>query len=103
MPGTGCRSTRAGTKKSKKEDRLREIEEKAMRAFRERFGEEPQMLASAPGRVHLIGEYTDFNGGFVLPCAIDRRIAAAIKLTPDREGALFSADFDESHPFGAHP
>jgi galactokinase len=102
MPGTGSKNTPAGTKKGK-EDRLREIEEKAMRAFRERFGEEPQMLASAPGRVNLIGEYTDFNGGFVLPCAIDRRIAAAVKLTPDKEGALFSADFDESHPFGAEP
>ena len=88
MPGTGCRNTRAGTKKVK-EDRLREIEEKAARAFRERFGEAPQMLASAPGRVNLIGEYTDFNGGFVLPCAIDRRIAAAVGLAPDAEGALF--------------
>jgi len=82
---------------------LRETEEKAARAFRERFGEEPEMLASAPGRVNLIGEYTDFNGGFVLPCAIDRRIAAAVKLTPDGEGDLFSADFDESRPFGVDP
>ena len=82
---------------------MREIEEKAARAFRERFGEEPEMLASAPGRVNLIGEYTDFNGGFVLPCAIDRRIAAAVKLAPDGEGDLFSVDFDESRPFGVDP
>jgi galactokinase len=82
---------------------LREIEEKAAHAFRERFGEQPQMLASAPGRVNLIGEYTDFNGGFVLPCAIDRRIAVAVKLASDGEGALFSVDFNESRPFSADP
>lgn len=82
---------------------MRETEEKAARAFREKFGEEPEMLASAPGRVNLIGEYTDFNGGFVLPCAIDRRIAAAVKLTPDGEGDLFSVDFDESRPFSVDP
>ncbi len=72
---------------------MREIEEKAARAFAERFGKAPEVVASAPGRVNLIGEYTDFNGGFVLPCAIDRRIAAAIGL--GGEGALFSANFNE--------
>jgi galactokinase len=49
-------------------------------------------VASAPGRVNLIGEHTDYNGGFVLPCAIDRRIAVAIGAG---EGALYSADFDQ--------
>jgi galactokinase len=57
---------------------LREIEEKAARAFGERFGEAPEVVASAPGRVNLIGEYTDFNGGFVLPYAIERRVAVAV-------------------------
>lgn len=82
---------------------MREIEEKAARAFKERFGEAPELVASAPGRVNLIGEYTDFNGGFVLPCAIDRRIAAAVGLATDGEGALFSTDFDETRPFVADP
>ena len=82
---------------------MREIEEKAARAFKERFGEAPELVASAPGRVNLIGEYTDFNGGFVLPCAIDRRIAAAVGLAPDGEGVLFSTDFDETRPFAADP
>ena len=77
---------------------MREIEEKAARAYRERFGEEPELVASAPGRINMIGEYTDFNGGFVLPCAIERRIAAAVGAGPDRQGALFSADFDEELP-----
>ena len=77
---------------------MREIEEKAARAYRERFGEEPELIASAPGRINMIGEYTDFNGGFVLPCAIERRIAAAVGAGPDGRGALFSADFDEELP-----
>jgi galactokinase len=69
---------------------LRETEQKAARAYREQFGEEPGLVASAPGRVNLIGEHTDYNSGFVLPCAIDRRIAVAVGAG---EGALYSADF----------
>jgi galactokinase len=48
-------------------------------AFSAHFGRAPRWLASAPGRVNLIGEFTDFNDGFVLPMAIERRtvIAAA--------------------------
>ena len=52
---------------------------RASEAFRATFGRAPRWLASAPGRVNLIGEFTDFNDGFVLPMAIERRtvIAAA--------------------------
>jgi galactokinase len=46
---------------------------RAMREFRERFGCAPALAADAPGRVNLIGEHTDYNGGWVLPMAIDRR------------------------------
>src|SRR4051794_3757573 len=62
----------------------------------QKFGESPTLVASAPGRVNLIGEHTDYNGGFVLPCAIDRRIAAAIGVAPKGEGVLFSVDFEET-------
>jgi galactokinase len=72
---------------------LREPEQRAARAYNEKFGEEPELVASAPGRVNLIGEHTDYNGGFVLPCAIDRRIAVAVGAG---EGALYSADFDQT-------
>ena len=41
------------------------------RDFRERYGRAPRLFR-APGRVNLIGEHTDYNGGFVLPMAIDR-------------------------------
>ena len=72
---------------------MRETEQRAARAYKEKFGEEPEIVASAPGRVNLIGEHTDYNGGFVLPCAIDRRIAVAVGAG---EGALYSADFDQT-------
>jgi galactokinase len=47
------------------------------RAFAERFGREPEGVWSAPARVNLIGEHTDYNDGFVLPLAIDRRVTVA--------------------------
>ncbi|MCZ6834379.1 MAG: galactokinase [Planctomycetota bacterium] len=43
------------------------------RIFTKRFGCDPRWIASAPGRVNLIGEHTDYNDGFVLPMAIDLR------------------------------
>ena len=75
---------------------MREIEEKAARAYAERFGAEPALVASAPGRVNLIGEHTDYNGGLVLPCAIDRRVATAVGPAHGGKGTFFSVDFDEA-------
>jgi galactokinase len=49
--------------------------------FKEVFGELPQILAFAPGRVNLIGEHTDYNGGFVMPVAIDKGIFVAASPT----------------------
>jgi galactokinase len=47
------------------------------RAFAERFGRPPEGVWAAPARVNLIGEHTDYNDGFVLPLAIDRRVTVA--------------------------
>lgn len=74
---------------------MREIEQRAVAAFRERFGADPTIVASAPGRINLIGEHTDYSGGFVLPCAIDRRIAVAMG---PGGSELYSADFGEVRP-----
>lgn len=52
--------------------------------FLERFGAAPAVVASAPGRVNLIGEHTDYNGGLVLPFAIDSR--ATVAASPRRDG-----------------
>jgi galactokinase len=74
---------------------LREIEEQAAQVYRVRFDDEPELVASAPGRINLIGEHTDYNGGFVLPCAVDRRVAVAV----GRGGnELYSTNFDETRP-----
>jgi galactokinase len=50
--------------------------------FRETFGRLPDIIGSAPGRVNIIGEHTDYNGGQVLPIAIDRRTFVAIRARP---------------------
>ncbi|MGW8483085.1 galactokinase [Microbacterium sp. NPDC055903] len=52
--------------------------------FTELTGHAPQGLWSAPGRVNLIGEHTDYNEGFVLPFAIGHRTVAAVGLRDDR-------------------
>jgi len=57
----------------------------AIALFRAAFGSAPRAAASAPGRVNLIGEHTDYNGGPVLPIAIAQRTTAAVG--PGAEGA----------------
>ena len=49
-----------------------ELEAMARQAFREAFGGAPAVVARAPGRVELLGNHTDYNGGLVLAAAIDR-------------------------------
>jgi galactokinase len=51
--------------------------DRATTAFVTAFGEAPARWFQAPGRVNLIGEHTDYNDGFVLPCAIDRHTVVA--------------------------
>ncbi|PYY37576.1 galactokinase [Curtobacterium sp. MCJR17_055] len=52
--------------------------------FQQVYGYEPAVRYSAPGRVNLIGEHTDYNDGYVLPFAIDRRTVASIAQREDR-------------------
>jgi len=56
--------------------------ERATRLFRERFGAEPAAVASAPGRVNLLGEHVDYHGGHVLPVATAWRTAVAVGPAP---------------------
>ncbi|MFN9578633.1 MAG: galactokinase [Novosphingobium sp.] len=60
--------------------------------FRERFGAAPALLARAPGRVNLIGEHTDYNDGFVLPCAISRQTMVAARRRDDRPVRIVAGD-----------
>jgi galactokinase len=72
-------------------------------AFLSSYGKNPRIF-SAPGRVNLIGEHTDYNDGFVLPMAIDRRTAVAAAKRPDRKIVVQSKhvgqteQFDLDHP-----
>ena len=49
-----------------------ELEARAIAAFANRFGFQPTALGIAPGRVELLGNHTDYNGGLVMAVAIDR-------------------------------
>lgn len=60
-------------------------------AFADQFGELPDGVWQAPGRVNLMGEHTDYNGGFVLPFAINKSCRAAISVRRDRQVHLISA------------
>jgi galactokinase len=62
-------------------------------AFTQAHGGAPTLWVRAPGRVNLIGEHTDYNGGFVLPCAIDRQTLVAARPRSDGQLRVVAADF----------
>lgn len=68
-----------------------ELKEKIHSAFEKRFGTDGAFYASA-GRINLIGEHTDYNGGFVFPGAIDKVIMAEIKPNGTDKVRLVSVD-----------
>lgn len=67
--------------------------------FKEVFGTAPTFVASAPGRVNLIGEHTDYNEGYVLPVAIDKYINIAARQRSDRRIKLHALDVNDSYEF----
>lgn len=76
-----------------------ELQEKVKKVFAEKFGGDATLYASA-GRINLIGEHTDYNGGFVFPGAIDKVLMAAIRPNATDRVNLFSIDIDEAACFG---
>jgi galactokinase len=64
--------------------------------FESAFGEPPTHFAQAPGRVNLIGEHTDYNDGFVLPCAIDFHTLVAARQRDDRRVRVLSVDYQHA-------
>jgi galactokinase len=73
---------------------LKHIEEKALLEFKLQFNLKAEALIHSPGRVNLIGEYTDLNHGFVMPMAIDRFLVMAVKKREDSIINVYSIDFD---------
>ncbi|NOZ22217.1 MAG: galactokinase [Planctomycetes bacterium] len=74
--------------------------EKVLASFAERYGDATGVtVVRAPGRVNIIGEHTDYNGGFVMPIAIERDIMIACRPNGSMQVDLYSVDFGESNGF----
>ncbi|KGQ70683.1 galactokinase [Chelonobacter oris] len=81
----------------------------AQKAFVDQFEYQPQLLVYAPGRVNIIGEHTDYNDGFVMPCAIDYGTAISGAKRTDSLFRVYAVDlqqwdeFDLNKPIEPHP
>lgn len=67
--------------------------------FVKTFGVQPTALYAAPGRINLIGEHTDYNGGFVFPGAIEQCIVCAIQPNNTHTINAYSIDLDDHESF----
>lgn len=68
--------------------------EKLYDKFKEFFGYEAESKFFSPGRVNLIGEHTDYNGGHVFPCAIHKGTYALVKKRDDKKFRMYSENFE---------
>ena len=75
------------------------MREKIHEQFQKHFGGSGEFYASA-GRINLIGEHTDYNGGFVFPGAIDKGMIAEIRLNGTDRVRVYSVDLEDSAEFG---
>ena len=75
------------------------MKEQILSKFRSLFGKEGTLYMSS-GRINLIGEHTDYNGGYVFPGAINFGIMAAIEPNGTDRVNVYSIDFDEEVSFG---
>lgn len=74
------------------------IAEQLRRQFREKYSKDP-MIVAAPGRVNLIGEHTDYNEGFVLPAAVDKKMYVAMAENNSGTIQVYANQFNESYSF----
>jgi len=65
-------------------------------SFRSAFDAAPSLVVQAPGRVNLIGEHTDYNDGFVLPCAIDFHTLIAARSRDDKRVRVVATDYGDA-------
>ena len=73
------------------------------KVYEKEFGQPMRILVSAPGRVNLIGEHTDYNDGFVLPMAIDKKITIGGALRTDDIVQVYSLNFSAKETFSLAP
>ncbi|MDR1622953.1 MAG: galactokinase [Synergistaceae bacterium] len=71
-------------------------------AFRQHFKEAPDFVVRTPGRVNLMGDHTDYNGGFVFPMTIDRAVWMGVRGRIDGVVRIYSADYDGECRFDVH-
>lgn len=72
---------------------MNQLKETTTTYFKKQFHTEPAVFFQAPGRVNLIGEHTDYNDGFVLPCAINYQTVIAARPRDDRQVTMVAVDF----------
>ncbi|MFC0309390.1 galactokinase [Gallibacterium trehalosifermentans] len=73
--------------------------QQAKQVFTEHFATQPTLQVYAPGRVNLIGEHTDYNDGFVMPCAINYGTSICGSTRDDHQFHIFAADLNETDQF----
>ena len=73
---------------------MKDIKNTILQKFREVYGEGEAHAFFAPGRVNLIGEHTDYNGGHVFPCALTIGTYAVARKRNDRKLRFFSMNFE---------
>ena len=76
-------------------ERVSRMKETLLREFSKVFGRDAQAVYFAPGRVNLIGEHTDYNGGHVFPCALTIGTYAAAAKNDDNTLRFYSMNFEE--------
>src|SRR5690349_7293490 len=102
--GGGIGWTRVALARTK----VKPMRDKASALFAASFAVPPRAAASAPGRVNLLGEHTDYNGGPVLPVAVAARTSVAVgpaeawvlEVVSARDGQVQRVDYREGRPAG---
>lgn len=69
-----------------------------VKKFEELFGE-PEVISRAPGKINIIGEHTDYNGGFALPVAIDKEVTFVLRENNSNDVRAYAMDLNEHGEF----